>query len=387
MKIASPAPLCAASPPDLTAPLEHSTRIDCADGSFEIARLQLTDGASQGVELWVVDTGLVRAAICPTRGMSLWKAHIGGDSLGWNSPVLGPVHPSLVPVSEPSGIGWLDGFDELLVRCGLRSFGAPDFGPSGELQFPLHGRIANLPARNVQLEIDVDQSLLHVTAEVHETRFLQYNLRLNVRYTFAIDSPKIAIHDTVTNAGTAPTTMQLLYHVNLGPPFLQSGSKLHINVDRIVARNAHSAKDLASWPTYLAPTVGFAEQVYFSASRGDASGWAKCLLATPDSKHGVALHYRTDTLPYFSQWKNTVADQDGYVTGLEPGTGFPNPRSFEEAKGRLIELQAGESRDFKLAIERIASSDQIAAVESEIAAGGAPPTTEATDPEWCTPES
>lgn len=387
MKIESPAPLCTASPLDLTAPLNHSTRIDCAGGSFEIARLQLTDGASQGVELWVVDTGRVRAAICPTRGMSLWKAHIDGDALGWNSPVRGPIHPSLVPVSEPSGIGWLDGFDELLVRCGLRSFGPPEFGPSGGLQFPLHGRIANLPARNVQFEIDVDQSLLHVTGEVHETRFLQYNLHLNVRYSFAIDQPKITIHDTVTNAGTAPATMQLLYHVNLGAPFLQAGSKLHINADRMVARNLHSAKDLANWPTYLAPTVGFAEQVYFSASRGDASGWAKCLLATPDSKRGVALHYRTDTLPYFSQWKNTVADQDGYVTGLEPGTGFPNPRSFEEAKGRLVELQGGESREFRLAIERVGSADQIAAVKNEIAAGGDPPTTAVSDPEWCTPES
>lgn len=387
MKIESPALQRTARPPDLTAPLDQPTRIDSADGTFEITRLQLTDGPSQGVELWVVDTGRVRAAICPTRGMSLWKAHIDGDAVGWKSPVVGPVHPSLVPVSEPSGIGWLDGFDELLVRCGLRNFGAPDFGPSGELQFPLHGRIANLPARHVQIELDVDRSLLHVTGKVHETRFLQYNLQLSVRYTFAIDQPKIAIHDTVTNASAGAATMQLLYHVNLGAPFLQAGSKLYLSTDRIVARNAHSAKDLADWQAYSAPSSSYVEQVYFSSSRDAVDGWTKCLLAVPDSSRGIALHYRTDTLPYFSQWKNTVADQDGYVTGLEPGTGFPNPRSFEEAHGRLIELQAGESREFRLAIERIGSSEQIAAVKSEIAAAGAPPATAVFDPDWCVAES
>lgn len=387
MKIETPAAQHAATPPDLTNPLTHPTRIDVAGGSFEITRLLLTDGASQGVELWLVDTGRVRAAICPTRGMSLWKAHIDGDLLGWQSPVIGPVHPSLVPVSEPSGIGWLAGFDELLVRCGLRSFGAPEFGPSGKLLFPLHGHIANLPARNVQIEIDADQSLLHLTGEVHETRFLQYNFQLSVRYTFAIQQPKIAIHDVVTNAGSGAATMQLLYHINLGAPLLQSGSKLYLNSDRIVARNAHSAQDLDAWPTYLAPTAGFAEQVYFSASRGDASGWTKCLLATPDSQRGVALHYRPDTLPYFSQWKNTVVDQDGYVTGLEPGTGFPNPRSFEEAHGRLVELQGGESREFHLAIERVGSPEQVAAVRGEIAASGDLPAVAAFDPDWCDPES
>lgn len=387
MRIEPPVPQCTASPPDLTIPLDQPTRIGSAGGEFEVTRLQLTDGTSQGVDLWVVDTGRVRAAICPTRGMSLWKAHIDGDALGWKSPVVGPVHPSLVPVTEPSGIGWLDGFDELLVRCGLRSFGAPDFGPSGELQFPLHGRIANLPARNVQIEVDAEQSLLHVTGEVHETRFLQYNLLLSVRYTFAIDQPKITIHDAVTNAGAGAATMQLLYHINLGAPFLQSGSKLYLNTDRIVARNAHAAKDLANWQTYSAPSSSYIEQVYFSASRAAGGGWTKCLLAVPDSSSGVALHYHTDTLPYFSQWKNTVADQDGYVTGLEPGTGFPNSRSFEDAHGRLVELQGGESREFKLAIERIGTSDQIAAVKSEIAAAGVPPATAVFDPDWCVSES
>ena len=63
-----------------------------------------------------------------------------------------PAPPAFVPLWEPSGIGWLSGFDELLVRCGLESNGGPEFLPNGSLRYPLHGKIANIPAH--QLERD-----------------------------------------------------------------------------------------------------------------------------------------------------------------------------------------------------------------------------------------
>ena len=91
--------------------------------------------------------------------MGIWKAWLGDAKgnewpLGWNSPIRGPVHPKFVPIAEPSGLGWLDGFDELLCRCGLFSNGAPDFDERGVLLHPLHGRIANRPAHRLSVETD-----------------------------------------------------------------------------------------------------------------------------------------------------------------------------------------------------------------------------------------
>ena len=54
--------------------------------------------------------------------------------VGWQSPVDGPVHPQFVPLADPSGLGFLDGFDELIVRCGLESNGAPEFDERGDSQ-------------------------------------------------------------------------------------------------------------------------------------------------------------------------------------------------------------------------------------------------------------
>lgn len=372
----------AQSVPALDEPI-RGTSYRCAAGEFHAKRLKLESGPSANVEMLLVQSDRVRAAFCPTRGFSLWKANIDGVDCGWKSPVEGPIHPSLVKLSDPNGLGWLDGFDELLVRCGLQSFGAPDFGKDGELLFPLHGRVGNLPARNLQISVDEEHSMLELTADVHETRFLQFNLRLQVKYILSMGEPSIRIQDKVRNAGDTPSTCQLLYHINVGQPILAEGCQASVAAERCVARNAHAASDIATWRTYKGPTPGYAEQVYFFAGKPDSEGWSQALLENNAKDVGFAVHYKTETLPYFTQWKNTVGENDGYVTGLEPGTGFPNPRSFEEEQGRLVKLAAGEEREFDLKLELL-KGEAVSAMASRIeahATQGMP--TQESDAKWC----
>ncbi len=389
MKLELAPPSLIERPIDLAQPLgDLATRAKSAGGTFAVQRYRFTSGKREGVELIVVDSGKVRAAICPTRGISLWKAHIDGLDCGWRSPVEGPIHPQFVPLAEPSGIGWLDGFDELLVRCGLQSFGAPEFSEQGQLKFPLHGRIGNLPAASWSVEVDPEHSLLEVRGEVHEARFLQFNLRLSVSYRFALGQPTIEVVDTVRNASDSPTTMQMLYHVNVGAPLLDGGSTMHCTSKRIVARDQHAAEDIATWPTYLPPTPGYVEQVYFSSPTAGPDKWATALLASKNQTRGFAVHYKTDALPYFSQWKNTVGAADGYVTGLEPGTGFPNPRSFEEKQGRVVPLAAGQSIEFNVRLEGINRADRVTELIAQVdkLRGGEAEMVE-FDSKWCTPRA
>ena len=353
-------------------------------GDFRLDRYRMTAGRRAGCELIYVDSGTVQAAICPTRGMSLWKARLDGVDCQWNSPVRGPIHPGWVATDEASGLGWLDGFDELLVRCGLRSFGAPDFDDRGSLRFPLHGRVANLAADSWHCELSADGSRLTVRGEVNETRFLIYNLQLSVEYCFTLGQPAIEIADRVTNRGGQPTQMQLLYHINFGAPLLAADAAA--SGRRIVARD-RAAEGLSGWSEYQPPTVGYAEQVYFSQPEADDEGWAEVLLANAQTGQGVSLRYHTDTLPYFTQWKNTVAQADGYVTGLEPGTGFPNPRQFEAQQGRVVLLQPQESRLFRLKLEGAGNSTRVAQCQRRIdsrSPGSAPQLLE-HHPDWCLP--
>ena len=343
-------------------------KLTAGTGRFEIRYQQLESGRSAGLSCLTINTGSVTATILPDRGMGLWKCWSDDLEFGWQSPVSGPVHPSLVPIHDASGIGWLEGFDELLVRCGLQSNGAPEFSESGTLRYPLHGRIANLPASRLEIQVDVENGILDVIGVVPESRFLIYSLELQTRYRFRVGSPVIEIVDTVTNRSSQSGSMQLLYHINVGQPVLQSGSCVHAAFRSLAPRDARASESVEQWNQCDGPASGYREQVYFLDPVGDESSWSEAMLASADGSFGFAVHFDTRTLPYMTLWKNTASVEDGYVVGLEPGTGFPNPRGFEEKNGRVVALQGGESRTFRLKLQPLTSPNAVTQSRSRIEA-------------------
>ena len=88
----------------------------------------LRGGLSDGVEVVEVDNGEMSFTILATRGMGIWKGRYHGLDIGWQAPVPGPVHPSLVDLQDRGGLGWLTGCDEAIVRCGLDVDGCDVFG-------------------------------------------------------------------------------------------------------------------------------------------------------------------------------------------------------------------------------------------------------------------
>jgi len=286
--------------------------------------------------------------------------------LGWRSPVRGPVHPSYVPLFDPSGFGWLEGFDELLCRCGLTSNGAPDFDRRGALLYPLHGRIANLPAENVRTVHDPDTGAVSLTGVVYETRFHHQKLRLTSTLTMTPGAAAFSVHDEISNLSDAPATAQLLYHFNLGLPLLDPGARVVAPVRNLTPRNERAAAGLAHWDICGAPDASYTEQVYFMDLHADEDGKTMALLKNATGDRGASVHFDTRQLPFLILWKNTCAVADGYVVGLEPGTNFPNPRSFEEEHGRFIRLAAGESASFDVRFAFHGSPPEITGIESQI---------------------
>jgi hypothetical protein len=71
------------------------------------------------------------------------------------------------------------------------------------------------------------------------------------------------------------------------------------------------------------------------------------------------MRFDTHGLPYMSLWKNEITPKAGYVTGLEPGTGFPNPRPVERAAGRVPKLKGGGTYHVRLAISGLTSKSEV----------------------------
>ena len=359
--------------------------VDGAAADFTVTKRRLQGGLSDGVDVVEVDNGAIHFIILPTRGMGLWKATCGDVELGWNSPAKGPVNPTFVPLWEPSGLGWLDGFDELIVRCGLESNGAPEFNENGTVRYPLHGKIANTPAHKVEVTVDADSGEIAVTGIVHEARLFFNKLQLATTYTTKIGQPGFTVTDTVTNLWAEPSELELLYHINFGIPLLNPGSKAVVPIAKMAPRDAVAVENLSEWDTYGPESPGTPEAVFFFDLAADPQGNTKTLLKNADGTQGVSLAFNKTQLPFFTLWKNRQAATDGYVTGFEPAINFPNAKSTEKEAGRVVTLAPGESRSFEIELTAYGDAEGVSEAEQAVAAlqeGTEPELLEQPNPDW-----
>ena len=133
-------------------------------------------------------------------------------------------------------------------------------------------------------------------------------------------------------------------------------------------RDTRAAEGVVEIDRYQGPTPGFIEQAYWfrpAARPGDTATLAALVNASRTA--AAVMRFDIGELPCFSLWKNTVGERDGYVTGLEPGTNYPNFRSVEREAGRVVELPAGGEHQATLMLEVASGREAVAAIESEVA--------------------
>ncbi len=335
--------------------------------SWSVRKYTLHGGKQEGVDVIVVNNGKLTFTVIPTRGMSVLKVELGDVTLGWNSPVKEVVHPKLINLQERGGLGWLEGFNEWMVRCGVEWAGHPgkdkiinNTGDEAEMDLTLHGKIGNIPASEVEVVIDRTAPLrIRIRGRVDERMFYGPKLELWTEISTEVGSNSLRIEDALKNYSAYEQEFQIIYHANYGPPLLEQGSQFVAAIKEIRPFNAHAAKSLSQFADYVAPTKGFVEQVYGIIPLGDANNKTTAMLHNAAGDKAVTMTYDVTQLPYFSLWKNTTALEEGYVTGLEPGTGFPPNRSIERKAGRVPKLKPNETRQFAIEVAILAGQDQV----------------------------
>src|SRR5262249_36291655 len=150
-----------------------------------------------------------------------------------------------------------------------------------------------------------------------------------------------------------------------GPPFLEAGSRVLAPLRELAPRDPRATEGIDTFDTYGPPAVGYAEQVYFYDLLADNRGQSLAALINSAADRCVVLRFQHAELPCFTVWKNTAALEDGYVTGLEPATNYPNFKSFERQQGRVRLLPPGGRWETRLAVEVFDSAAGVAGIQAE----------------------
>jgi hypothetical protein len=317
-----------------------------------IRRVVLDDGAERGVRALEFRTGSgLTFEVLVDRAMDIGAAEFGGRSFGWRSAT-GVRHPGLHENADEDGLGWMRSFTGLLVTAGLDHTGharwadAAHFGypPRSKVWNPLHGRVANLPASLIGSgeQWDGDHCTLWAEGDVRQVAIFGENLRLHRRVETDLGGNEIRLFDTVTNAGFDRTPHVLLYHINLGWPLLDEGSRFIAPIGRTLFCTPSVAEQRVSYWRMPAPQPGFVEQVYGHELVADAAGRVTAALINDRLELGVAVEWSLDQLPGFAEWLHLR--EGGYALAIEPTSRTRGDRA--DPYGGMVWLEPGETGQY-----------------------------------------
>lgn len=339
--------------------------------------MTLGDGVERGVRLLEFRTGSgLRFTALVDRALDIADCDFKGQSVGWHSPA-GFRNPALHEPEGEAGLGWLRSFSGLLMTCGLDHTLGPAEVSAETYNYPgrrtvrhaLHGRVALIPARLTGYgeRWDGDRCVLWAEGIVHQATVFGEDLRLNRRIEADVGGAEIRLFDRVENCGFAESPHMFFYHVNVGHPVLDEGSRFLAPITDVVWA-AHAENYEAQGVGYRvlpAPQENFREQVWQHELMADSRGWTAAALVNDRIGLGFEVRTRKDQLPCFYQWQNCQAGL--YAMGLEPSTHHVLGDQSARERGEMIWLKHGESRSYDAVFSVLDGAEAIGATEARIA--------------------
>ncbi len=282
--------------------------------------------------------GGLRFSIRPERGMEIADVEYDGIPFGFDTGV-GPVHPDQVPPGEDRWLSLYSG--GLLTTAGLDQIGEPC--ELDGVRYGLHGEIALQSAEDLGYEVDWQEGTIRVWGTLRQVLPTKRHLELVRTLTMPIGGTDIRLHDRVTNLSDRTEVHLILYHLNLGYPLLDRGSRF---VAPIVSTQGWDERSEAHREvSSLVPGLT-GEEYLFGHQVAERGGWVTAGLLNPRLVPGgtfCAISYRVRTLPRLWQW---VSLRPGtFVMGIEPANGEILGRAASEASRSLSRLEAGASVD------------------------------------------
>lgn len=341
--------------------------------------MTLGDGLERGIRMLEFRTGSgLRFTVLVDRAMDIADCEHNGRAIGWHSPA-GFRHPGLHEYEGEGGLAWARSFSGLMVTCGLDhilfmnevSAETYVYGPKATVQHSLHGRIGTIPARLTGYgeRWEGDRCFLWAEGVVQQSAVFGEDLHLIRRIEAEVGTSEIRLSDRVVNHGFYRTPHMYCYHINVGYPVLDEGSR-YLAPIRDVVWAAHAGDkyrhQAVGYRTMPPPQHGFHEQVWQHELGADDAG--KQYVALVNDRTGIGFEVETikAQFPCLYEWQNLQAGQ--YALGIEPSTHHVLGNQAARDRGEMIWLEHGDERRYDSVFRVLDGAEAIASSEARIRA-------------------
>ena len=298
---------------------------------FDVRDSRLIGGRADGVRATTVKTGGgLEFTVVADRCMDIADLSFNGINCSFLNPC-GIVAPSYY---DDKGTGWLKSFTAgFLTTCGLSNFGVPS-AENGKL-YGMHGAIGNTPAERYSVTVDRGESgpSVRMTGRMCEAVIFAPKLYLNRTIEAAYQSNKIVLTDEVENDGYDTEYFMLLYHFNIGYPFLSPDAELHLPTLKVTPRDEDAEAGFGVWERIFPPKDHYPEQVFFHKLEGDHDNIAAVRLLNKKLGIGMTMRLDLSRMNHFIQWKNFESGE--YVMGLESANSLLAGRAVQKKLGDI----------------------------------------------------
>ncbi len=204
--------------------------------------------------------------------------------------------------------------------------------------YPMHGRIRTTPGEHLSADAywKGDDYILQVSGEMREAALFGENMVLRRKIETVCGSRTFTVTDEIENESCAESPMMILYHINMGYPFLDETTRFYIPTRKVTARDEAAAGHEDGYDHMDPPKDNEPEYVFLHDIEAGPDGTARIIVVNEGLKLGLELKWTTANLPYFMQWKS-IASGD-YVVGLEPANSSVYGRPYHEEKGTLHKM-------------------------------------------------
>ncbi|MBQ7578116.1 MAG: aldose 1-epimerase family protein [Synergistaceae bacterium] len=224
----------------------------------------------------------------------------------------------------------------LFFTAGLENIGAPC--NVNNKDYPMHGRIRTTPAEHLSSDSywDNDEYKLKISGEMREAELFGENLVLRRSIETTCGQKSFTLTDEFENESFRDEPLMLLYHINLGWPFLDENTKFYIPTSHITPRDKEADGHESKYNVMEAPKNNEPEYVFFHEIKSDSNGNTEVIAVNQNLKLGLKISWNTKYLPHFMQWKS-IASGD-YVVGLEPANSLVHGRKWYHGHGKIHTL-------------------------------------------------